>query len=129
MQLPLQIEVFVKQPLLLHGPADHVSELVRSERLGQIIRRAQLDCGDRGLDGRVAGDHDHDSAGTGLLDVFEQRHAVHSRQLDVAQHQVDRVALEPGLSGLGAGRNLDRVADPLQRLLDRFDDVALVVNR
>jgi hypothetical protein len=57
-ELVAQREVVLDQRALLQGAADHRVDLVDLERLGQVVVRALLHRGDRGVGGRERGDQD-----------------------------------------------------------------------
>ena len=117
-----QESVLPLQPDPLVGVLDDHLHPVQGERFGQVVVGADP----HGLHGRldvsVAGDHDHGHVGQGLLEVDQQVHAAHVRELDVKDDDVERMVPYPGQGfRCGAGRG-DLAAGSLELLFEEFAD-------
>ncbi len=113
-----------------HAPQqrpDARRELLRGERLGEVVVGAGLQTGDHVV--RVgAGRHHHDRHVARAAQVAAQLEAVDARQHDVDQHDVARLTLEEDDRRLAAVRLVDRPALVLERQLDRGADALVVLN-
>ena len=83
------------------GGADPGQQLVRAEGLGEVIIRAEVQCGDLVLLMRAGGDHHHRQSGPGA-NLPENVQPVHVRQAQVQNHQIGTVRGDHG-HGLGPG--------------------------
>ena len=123
-----QLQVLLAQPPLGQGLRDHVAELLRIDRLGDVIRRAQLQGPHGRIDGGVSRDHDDDRRGRGAADLLEQAHAVHAGQADVEQHHIERARLHGRHRFRGIGRRLNVIAVLAEPMIERVADGELVVD-
>ena len=80
----------------------HCSHFVRSERLGEIVKRAELHGFDGGGDGGIAGDHHGDDIRETRAQSFQQLHPAHIRHFQIGEENVERLLFEQG-QGLFAG--------------------------
>ena len=74
----------------LDGVAHHDQHLVVLERLGDVVEGAALHRGDRRLDRRERGDHQHRQLVVELLQLVERGDAVHARHHHVDDRGVER---------------------------------------
>ena len=100
LQLAAQVDVLVRQLGPLQGLLRHDLQLVDVERFRNVVGRSQLHRLDGRLGGGVGGHHDHRRAAAVHLDLPQQVEAVAVRHQDVAQHEVEAIALQL-LMGLG----------------------------
>ena len=107
-QLLLEVAVLGGQATALQALADGEPDLFVLERLGQVVEGALPHRLDRALDGGVGGDHDDDLVRVALADAAHDLPAVHVRQHQVEQHQVDLLLGEHGQRLLARGA-ADRV--------------------
>src|SRR5208337_5329568 len=80
--------VFVPQPLGIQGVLDDDESAFDGERLFQEIEGPQLGGADGGLNGAVAGDHDHLGGVVHAANLLQSFQSVHARQPDVEQDDV-----------------------------------------
>jgi hypothetical protein len=93
-ELLMQIRVFALQALLLERVGEDMRQLVELKRLGNEVRGAGLDHVHGVLHRTVAGDHNRDDirvAGQGLVD---DRAAIHARQAEVRDDDVEGKSVE-----------------------------------
>ena len=91
------------------GVAHDDQHFVVLERLGDVVEGAALHRGDRVLDRRERGNHDHRQVVVELSQLLEHRHAVHARHHHVDDHRVERDGLRQ-LDAFGAARRRTRTA-------------------
>ena len=99
------------QEASLQDMAQEVAQLLEDQGLGEIVIRAQLQRLHRGGDGGVAGHHQHLDRRIVALEVPEKLHAVHLRQVDVHDGDLEELGLEQ-LDGASAGRHDDGLVSP-----------------
>ena len=113
-----QAAVIAAQEPRFHDAPDDDAELVVVERLGKVVRRAELHRLDRDLLRAVGGDHDDRQVGIDRPGVLENLHAVRAVHAEIGDHEVEASGLDPSESFLAAGGRLDLVAllaeQPLQ---------------
>ncbi len=107
---------------------DHEQRLLEGERLLDEVLGAHAHRLDRGLDGAVAGDHDHRHLGIEGADAGQGLEPVHLRQPHVEQQQVVAPALQRLQAGLAALHRLHEVAFVAQDAGQGGPDPALVVH-
>ena len=105
----LQTDIFLLGAAMRHGFRDQVSDLVRVERLIDVVISPVLERGDRGLDRSVAGHDDDQHVGIDFVQSALQLDAIGAAHLDVDQGNV--------IAGLGHAR---------QRLAGTFGRADLV---
>jgi len=110
-------------------PAQRLLQALAAHRLGQIVRRLQLEGRERVLGVRR---HEDDLGGVGqALDLVRERHAVDAGHMDVQQHHVEGRRLREQRQRLarvrGLGRLMARIAFG-QQGLQAFARQRLVVD-
>ncbi|MBA7626032.1 hypothetical protein ES703_33470 [subsurface metagenome] len=93
----------------LKGTGDKASELVRSKRLGNVIKSADLDRLNRCFYGRISGDHDHVHFGSFVSQCFQEVQATDSRHHQVSDDQVIAFLLVFFQSFFSAQRSINRI--------------------
>ena len=124
-----QLQVLLVQSPLGQGLGHHVAELLRIDRLGDVIRRAQFQGPDRRIDGGIGRDHDHDRRGRGAADLLR---ASACRPCPASGRQAaprrKRATASPPVASRGIGRRLDFVAVLAEPMIERVADGELVVD-
>ena len=126
--LALEVEILLQQPPPLQRALHHQFQLVRLERLGDIIEGAELHGLHRGVDLRQPGDHDDVHIGMRLLDPAQHFEAVDIGHHDVEDHHVVRIFLDfaQRLPAVLHGLDLELVA--VENAQAASDDDLLVVD-
>jgi hypothetical protein len=120
--------VLALEARVLERAADRDQDLLERERLLDEVVRAQARRLHRGLDGAVAGDHDHNRLGPCPLDLGEGLEAVHPVHPDVEERDVRQlVGEEPERVGAAADRG-HAVALVLQHIAEGRADRGFVVD-
>ena len=101
---------------------------VRIERLDQVFERAALDRVHRLRDAARSRDHDERQRGVGLSDAIEQLEPVHAIHPDVADHDVESLALGDLQSLGGACSELAAVTVRRENQLERLAHLGVVVH-
>ena len=116
------------EPAALECLPDEVQDLVRRERLGDVVVGAPLDGVDRGLDAALPGDHDDLDAGPLAANAVEQLEPADARQGEVGEHQVGLLPLElrDRVDGVGDGNHA--VALGAQRVAQRLAHGGVVID-
>ncbi|MNR17001.1 hypothetical protein D3C85_1336370 [compost metagenome] len=112
----------LRQQVLLHFGY----QLLRFERLQQVVAGTGAQQVDRALDHAVGG-HQHEGQGRiGGLDLLEQGVAVHRLHLGIRHHQPDRVVAQHLQGRLAVRRLQHRVTGQLQGIDQRFAQVGII---
>ncbi len=115
---PLGLDLAELDPALESG-----DELVHTERLLEVVERAELERLDGALGARVRRHDDRDGVGVVLLELLEERDPVHRLHVDVGEHHVELLGLVARQRLLAVrrkrGRKSGRLNDRLQHLVDR----------
>ncbi len=113
--------------MLEHMP-QREEDAVGIQRLLDEVERAELRRLHRGLDGAVAGDHDHLCRRVGLPQLGQGLEAVHPRHLHIEHHEM-RMELAIGLEGrLAAVHGMHVHALVLEDLAQGFPHAPFVVH-
>ncbi len=125
--LPEQF-VFPDQAPAFRNAVHQQKQLIELHGLGDVVDGADLDRFDGRFNGAVGGDDDDVDLMVDALHFLEHVHAVHAGHLDVQEHDVDIVLLEP-LQALPAvvGRH-DRQARGLQLEHQHLHEILFVVH-
>ena len=127
-QLLLEPLLAVNEPAALERLPDEMQDLVRRERLGDVVVRAPLDRVDRGLDAALSGDHDDLDARPLTADAVEELEPAHPREGEVGEHQVGLLLLElrDRVDGVVDGKHA--VALGAQRVAQRLAHGGVVID-
>ena len=128
LELRSQVGVLGSQAPLLERRVQHVQQRVELERLGDEVGRALLDRVDGVLHRAEAGDDDGDDVRVALERRVEHGAAVHARQPQVGDDDVEGEIGEPRERVLAARRLLDDEAVVGQALGDSLPQRRLVVD-
>ena len=103
-------------------------ELVRAERLGDVVVGAELEAADAVRFFGARGQHDDGHAGGGLVGAqrLADIEAAHARQHDVEDDDVDRMVADVGERLVAGRRDVRRPAGLLQVVGDELRDIAIV---
>ena len=108
--------------------ADQRQQAPRLDRLGHVLDGATLERRDRGAHRAVTGDEHGLGLGTRLVQHLDERDAVATRQLQIGEHQVERVGAEALERRLRRQRDRRLVALEVQQLLERLGQALVVIN-
>ena len=112
---------------LLQCPAHDGEDLVILEGLGQIVERAELHRRHRRAHGLHGGDEDHLHLLVDGLDPLEDLDAVHSREADVEEDEVD-FARSDDLDGLAPVDRFEQLVVVLQDEAEGLPQPVVVVD-
>jgi hypothetical protein len=124
----LQRSVFVAEPALVEGVPETHQHPVAGKWLLDEIERALLGGLDRCADRSMAGHHHHWEGIVDGPDPIEHFEAVHSRHLDVEQHEIGTFAFDQRQSFLTRGCGEKFVSLVLEGHLQRVANGGLVVD-
>ena len=127
-ELRSQIGVLRSQAPLFERRVQHVEQRVELKRLGDEVGRSLLDRVDGVLDRAEAGDDDGDDVRIALERRLEDSSAVHARQSEVRDDDVEREIGEPRERFLAARRLLDDEAMVRESFGDSLTQRRLVVD-
>ena len=116
------------QRLLLDGLLEQNLKSRGVQRLGQVVEGAVTHRLHGALHRAVPGDHEHDGRPAGLLQLLQQREAVHLRQHQVGEHHRRMLGLDQVEGLLGGGRGLDVVTPLTHQSSQAFALGGLVVD-
>ena len=108
--------------------ADQFDRLVDVERLRQVLERASLVRGNRRVEVRMRGHHDHRQARPRGTDLLQQFEAAATRHPDVGHQHVRRRGAQRGEHGRRAVERTSEHSARLQRLLEHPADRCIVVD-
>ena len=111
----------------LQGAIDHAPQVVRGERLGQVVVGAELHRLHRRPDGADRRDEHHLQAGVEALDPLEHLDPFHAGEPHVEKADV-HVAAPDALDRGGPVRGLHHVTDAVEHHLHGHADSGLVVD-
>ena len=123
-----QVAVLPLEPGVVEGAARDEQGLLERERLLDEVVGAELGRLDRGLDGAVAGDHDHRGLRAHALDLGQGLEAVDAGHPDVEEDEVGRLLLQPGDRLLARAHRGDSIALVLEHAPQSRLDRPLVVH-
>ena len=124
---PQRVDLLAKQAPL-QDVVQEVAELLEDQGLREVVVRAQLQRLHRGRHGGIARHHEHLDRRIVPLEVPEELHAVHLRQVDVHDRDLEELGLEQ-LDGPGAGRHDHRlVAPPAEHLREELAKCVVVLH-
>ena len=118
----------MQQVPALQRALHHQLDLVRLERLGNVIEGAELHRLDRGVDLRQTGDHDHVDVGMAFLDQAQHFEAADIRHHDVEDHHVVGVFLDFAQRLAAVLHRLDPIVVAVEDAQAAADDDLLVVD-
>jgi len=123
-QAALDGAVLVGQLALVRHPLQHGLQVHQPARLGEIVEGAVAQGRDRGLERRLAGEHDRLGVGREFLGAGNHVDAAQSRHVQVHEDAVEGVALERVDGGLAVAAHGHLVAHARQlqahQLLERL---------
>ena len=99
--------------------ADHQHQFGERERLQDVVAGAGLHRFHGGFDGAVGGHHDDGQVRVDALGGLQEFEAVHSRQLEIGDDQVELFLAEQLQAGFGVGGGVG--VNPLRRAAARAD--------
>ena len=120
--------ILVLQTSLAQGIADNEDRFLERERLLDEIEGAELDRADCGLDVAVARDQHHLRINLSFAQPRERRQAIHPRQPDVQDDQIDRTASDSLETRLTARHSLNGVAFITQHAAQRAAHARFVIH-
>jgi hypothetical protein len=128
--LCLQRLILAAQPVRFGGAVDEMKQMARFERLLDEVDRPLPDCGDRGVEIAVAGNHQHRQGRIAPLDVFKKLQAV---ELGALQPNVEQDQRGPPLSQrrqrlVAVRRSAGRIALVFEHPRHEVPNILLIVN-
>ncbi len=126
--LPLQLDVLARELGLIDAVADRQQQPLHIDRLLQKIERPELRRVDRGGDRSVPRYDDDGKTGMKLLELSENLETVHTRHLDVEQHDVDALARGEIQGGRAVRRGEGLELLVREQPLERAPDTLFVVD-
>ena len=125
---PQRVDLLAEQAAL-QDVVQQVAELLEHEGLREVVVRAQLQRLHRGRHGGIARHHEDLDRRIVPLEVPEELHPVHLRQVDVHHRDLEELGLEQ-LDGPGAGRHdHDRlVSPPAEHLREKLAKCVVILH-
>ena len=127
-QLFPQMAILLAQHPVCQRLLDHDPQMLRREWLGHKIVRPQPHGLDRILDGAVGSHHEHLDLRVETLDLFEQLHPVHTRHLQIGDHQVRLFVLDQLQRLFPVGRDAGLVPLAVEESLTAHRQIDFVVD-